>query len=83
VYGLSEEVVHLSARNKDIRLHLGEVMGQAFGDIGGAGGHPAAAAAKINLGLFEGAKDKESLLKLAEEAITDRFLKAIGMAEKK
>ena len=82
VYGLSEEVAHLSARNKDIRLHLGEVMGQAFGDIGSAGGHPTAAAAKINLGLFEGAKDKESLLKLAEEAITDRFLKAIGMAEK-
>lgn len=83
VYGLSEDVVHLSARNKDIRLHLGEIMEQAFGDIGGAGGHPTAAAAKINLGLFEGAKDKDSLLKLAEEAITGRFLNAIGVEVKK
>ena len=83
VYGLSKDVVHISARNKDIRINLGGVMGQAFGEIGEAGGHATAAAAKIKLGLFGGAKDKESLLKLAEEAITDRFLKVAGIEEKK
>jgi len=82
VYGLSKKVVHISARNKDIRINLGDALEQAFGDIGEAGGHPTAAAAKINLGLFGSAKDKESLLKLAEEAITDRFLKVVGIEEK-
>jgi len=82
VYGLSKDVVHISARNKDIRINLGDAMDKAFGDIGEAGGHPTAAAAKINLGLFGSSKDKESLLKLAEEAITDRFLKVVGIEEK-
>ncbi|MFB0520062.1 MAG: DHH family phosphoesterase [Desulfatiglandales bacterium] len=83
VYGLSEDVVHISARNKDTRINLGDAMGQAFGGIGEAGGHSTAAAATINLGLFGSAKDKEPLLKLAEEAITDRFLKVIGIDDKK
>jgi nanoRNase/pAp phosphatase (c-di-AMP/oligoRNAs hydrolase) len=82
VYGLSKDVVHISGRNKDIRINLGEAMGTAFGDIGEAGGHSTAAAAKVNLGLFGSSKDKESLLKLAEEAITDRFLKVVGIEEK-
>jgi nanoRNase/pAp phosphatase (c-di-AMP/oligoRNAs hydrolase) len=82
VYGLSKEVVNISARNKDIRINLGDAMGTAFGDIGEAGGHSTAAAAKINLGLFGSSKDKDSLLKLAEEAITDRFLKVVGIEEK-
>jgi len=82
VYGLSADVVHISARNKDIRINLGDAMKNAFGDIGEAGGHPTAAAAKINLGLFGSSKDKESLLKLAEEAITYRFLKEVGIEEK-
>ncbi|NVL91600.1 MAG: NAD-binding protein [Desulfobacterales bacterium] len=82
VYGLSEDVVHISGRNKDTRINLGEAMGQAFGEIGEAGGHASAAAAKINLGLFGSAKDKGPLLRLAEEAITDRFLKVIGIGDK-
>jgi nanoRNase/pAp phosphatase (c-di-AMP/oligoRNAs hydrolase) len=83
VYGLTKDVVHISARNRDIRINLGEAMEVAFGDIGEAGGHPTAAAAKINLGLFGDAKDKGLLLKLAEEAVTDRFLKVVGVEEKK
>jgi nanoRNase/pAp phosphatase (c-di-AMP/oligoRNAs hydrolase) len=79
VYGLAKDVVNISGRNKDIRINLGEAMETSFGDIGEAGGHPTAAAAKINLGLFGDAKDKGSLLKLAEEAITDRFLKVVGV----
>jgi len=82
VYGLSEDVVHISGRNKDTRINLGDAMGQAFGEIGEAGGHASAAAAKINLGLFGSAKDKGPLLRLAEEAITDRFLKVIGIGDK-
>jgi nanoRNase/pAp phosphatase (c-di-AMP/oligoRNAs hydrolase) len=82
VYGIGKDVIHISARNSDIRLNLGEAMNKAFGDIGQAGGHATAAAAKISLGLFGSVKDKTSLLKLAREAVTDRFLKVVGAGEK-
>lgn len=82
VYGLAKDVIHVSGRNKDIRINLGEVMEKAFGDIGEAGGHARAAAAKIPLGLFGSATDKDALLKLANEAIIDRFLKALGVEKK-
>jgi len=83
VYGVGDGVVHVSARNSDVRVNLGEVMEKAFVDIGQAGGHASAAAAKIPLGLFGGVKDKDALLKLAEEAVTHRFFKVIGVTEKK
>ena len=82
VYGLAKDVIYVSGRNKDIRIHLGEVMERAFGEIGEAGGHARAAAAKIPLGLFGSVTDKDTLLKLANEAIIDRFLKALGMKKK-
>lgn len=82
VYGIAKDVVHLSARNRDIRINLGEAMQAAFGDIGQAGGHSTAAAGKIPLGLFGGVKDKSSLLRLVEDAVKDRFLKAVGADEK-
>lgn len=83
VYGIAKDVVHMSARNRDIRINLGEAMQAAFGDIGQAGGHSTAAAGKISLGLFGGVKDKSSLLRLVEDAVKDRFLKAVGADEKK
>ncbi|MBU2559774.1 NAD-binding protein [archaeon] len=82
VYGIAKDVVHMSARNRDIRINLGEAMQKAFGDIGQAGGHSTAAAGKIPLGLFGGVKDKSSLLRLVEDAVKDRFLKAVGAEEK-
>ena len=82
VYGIAKDVVHISSRNRDIRINLGEAMNTAFGDIGQAGGHSTAAAAKIPLGLFGEVKDKSSLLRLVEDAVKDRFLKAVGADEK-
>ncbi|NOZ76531.1 MAG: potassium transporter TrkA [Euryarchaeota archaeon] len=82
VYGIGKDVVHISARNRDIRLNLGKVMEMAYGDIGQAGGHATAAAAKIPLGLFGSVKNKEALLRLAEEAVADRFFEIVGVEEK-
>ncbi len=82
VYGIAKDVVHISSTNRDIRINLGEAMTAAFGDIGQAGGHSTAAAAKISLGLFGGVRDKGSLLRLVEDAVQDRFLKAVGAGEK-
>jgi nanoRNase/pAp phosphatase (c-di-AMP/oligoRNAs hydrolase) len=83
VYGIANEVIHISGRNRDVRINLGEVMQRAFGDIGQAGGHAHAAAAKISLGLFGSVKDKKTLLRLAEEAVVDRFFKTLGIGKGK
>ncbi len=82
VYGIGKDVIYISGRNKDIRINLGDVMHRAFGNIGQAGGHATAAAAKIPLGLFGIVKDKTSLLKLVEEAISGRFFEVVGIEEK-
>jgi nanoRNase/pAp phosphatase (c-di-AMP/oligoRNAs hydrolase) len=81
VFGMTEDKIHLSARSKDIRMNIGEVIQRAFGDIGSAGGHQRMAAAQIPLGIFMGIKDKATLLKLADEAITRRFLATVGVEE--
>ncbi|NLI62392.1 MAG: potassium transporter TrkA [Methanosarcinaceae archaeon] len=79
IYGVVGDSISVSARNDDIRVQLGDVMRQAFGE--NAGGHSNSAGAKIPLGLFSDAKDKGTLLKLIEESVTKRFLNAIGVRE--
>jgi nanoRNase/pAp phosphatase (c-di-AMP/oligoRNAs hydrolase) len=81
VFGVGEDSIHLSARNKDIRIHIANVLSRAFSDIGSAGGHPTAAGASIPLGVFAGVKDKQILLKLVEEAVLKRFFAAVGVEE--
>ena len=82
VFGLGEDQIFLSGRSKDIRLNIGNVMSDAFGDIGSAGGHSTIAAAQVPLGLFSGVKDKETLMELSEDAILKRFFRAIGVEKK-
>ncbi|WP_081476786.1 DHH family phosphoesterase [Methanocella conradii] len=79
VFGIIDDRIVISARSKDIRVNIGDVVQKAFGDIGSAGGHHKTAAAQIPLGLFSGVKDRAILLKLAEEAVTRRFLSAVGI----
>jgi len=79
VYGITDQNIIISARNKDIRLHLGNVMAEAFGSIGEAGGHATMAAAMIPLSYFSMAKDKEGLLALIIDPILKRFSEIVGL----
>ena len=79
IFGMNDEKIHLSARSKDVRVNIGEVMKQAFGDIGSAGGHSNAGAAQIPLGVFTGVRDRTTLLHLIEEVVTRRFYAEIGV----
>jgi nanoRNase/pAp phosphatase (c-di-AMP/oligoRNAs hydrolase) len=79
VFGIIDDNICVSARNNDIRIHLGDIMRQAFG--ANAGGHPTAAGAKIPLGVFSFAKDKQILQKLVEESVFKRFLTAMGIED--
>ncbi|CAB3287252.1 Kef-type K+ transport systems (NAD-binding component fused to domain related to exopolyphosphatase) [Methanocaldococcus lauensis] len=77
VFGIVGDEIHISARTKDLRLNLGEILNKAFG----GGGHQTAAAAKIPLGIFKAVSDKEALRKLVEEAIRTKILEVIGIKE--
>ncbi|MGI6504578.1 MAG: DHH family phosphoesterase [Candidatus Methanoculleus thermohydrogenotrophicum] len=79
VYGISDQNIVMSARNKDIRLHLGNVMAEAFGEIGEAGGHSTMAAAMIPLSYFSMVKEKETLLDLIIDPILKRFTNIVGL----
>lgn len=79
-FGVSEDRIFISGRTNDIRINLGEVMKEAFGDEY-AGGHATAAAAQIPLGVFSAAKDRQTLLRLVNESVVKKFLKVVGVEE--
>jgi nanoRNase/pAp phosphatase (c-di-AMP/oligoRNAs hydrolase) len=78
IFGLGEDTIYVSGRSRDDRINIGKILGDAFG-ADKAGGHAMLAGAQIPLGVFSGTKDKQTLLKLADEAIVKRFLTVIGM----
>ncbi|MFO7966211.1 MAG: DHH family phosphoesterase [Archaeoglobaceae archaeon] len=79
VFGVVKERVYISARNKDVRINIGDILTQIFGEVGSAGGHAHSAGGQIPLGIFGGASDKEAINKLITEAIKKRFLSAVGI----
>ncbi|HIH45460.1 MAG TPA: potassium transporter TrkA [Candidatus Methanoperedenaceae archaeon] len=78
VFGLAENNIYLSARSKDVRVNVGRIVAEAFGEAYG-GGHPTFAGAQIPLGVFATAKDKETLMRLADEAVSKRFAAVLGI----
>lgn len=83
VYGITDTSIILSARNKDIRLHVGDVMKEAFSGIPGAsaGGHATMAALSIPLNAFSLVKDKEELLSMIIDPVLSNFMKLVGISE--
>lgn len=83
VYGITDTAIICSGRNRDIRLHLGDVMKEAFSKIPGAsaGGHATMAALSIPLSAFVLAKDKEALLDMISDAILSHFEKSVGISK--
>jgi nanoRNase/pAp phosphatase (c-di-AMP/oligoRNAs hydrolase) len=79
VYGISDEAIVMSARNRDVRTHIGNVLREAFGDIGDAGGHPSMAAATIPLSYFSRVRDKDGLLALIMDPLIGRFRSIVGL----
>lgn len=79
IYGISDEAIIISARNRDVRLHIGNVLQEAFGGMGDAGGHPTMAAATIPLSFFNLVKSKEDLLSLIMEPLISRFKDIVGL----
>ncbi|WP_226010275.1 DHH family phosphoesterase [Halomicrobium salinisoli] len=78
VYGVKKGTIYASARARGTDLDVGEVLRDAFGRIGSAGGHADMAGAQITLGVLDSIEDRdESLHEIVRSVVDERFLEAI------
>ncbi|HVL86953.1 MAG TPA: DHH family phosphoesterase [Candidatus Thermoplasmatota archaeon] len=78
VFGIVDDVIHMSARSNDVRINLGEQMEKAFGKQN-AGGHAQSAGGQIKLGIFGNVEDHDALLRLAKDAVRKQFFRIVGI----
>ncbi len=83
VFGIVDDTIHLAAQSKDIRMNIGNVLDDAFSEMGEAAGHSTQATAEVPLGIFGGLEgseeNRETLLNLAGEAVTRKLFDAMGV----
>lgn len=85
VFAIEEEQITLSARSKDIRLNIRDLVEEAFAEAGETVGHSTDATVTIPLGIFTGIEpsddNRETLLRLTEEAVRKKLFSAMGVDE--
>ncbi|WP_276259783.1 DHH family phosphoesterase [Haloglomus litoreum] len=81
IFGIVENCLELSGRTTDSRIHVGEVLAEAFDDVGSAGGHREMAGGRVPLGLFADASADERLVGFVEGIVTDRLVEAMNLPE--
>ena len=82
VFGIVNEAIHLSGRSPDPRVHIGDVLEDAFDDVGGAGGHHSMAGGEIPLGIFaDYTADDPQLLDIVERVITSRLVAELNLTD--
>ncbi|SFS06965.1 nanoRNase/pAp phosphatase, hydrolyzes c-di-AMP and oligoRNAs [Halomicrobium zhouii] len=83
VFALADDTIYLAARSKDIRMNIGKVLHDAFGEMGDTAGHSTDASVEIPLGIFTGIETSEdsrdTLLALTEEAVRTKLFEAMGV----
>ncbi|WP_435194657.1 DHH family phosphoesterase [Natronomonas sp. EA1] len=83
VFAIADENIYLTARSKDIRMNIGNVLQDAFGGIGEVVGHSTDASVEIPLGIFTGLEgggsNRDTLLDLTEEAVRSKLFQAMGV----
>ena len=82
VFGIVDDAVQISARSPDPRVHAGNVLNEAFGDVGSGGGHHDVAGGEIPLGIVaDFTSDDAQLLDILEEIITARLVAELNLSE--
>jgi nanoRNase/pAp phosphatase (c-di-AMP/oligoRNAs hydrolase) len=82
VFGVVGSDVHLSARSTDPRVNVGEMLSDAFGDVGDAGGHANMAGGRLPLGLFSDAVGGQTaLLDIVTRLVTRRVFREMGLED--
>ncbi|WP_276271931.1 DHH family phosphoesterase [Haloarcula litorea] len=83
VFAIADDTIYLAARSKDIRMNIGKVLSDAFGDMGETAGHSTDASVEIPLGIFTGLDtsddNRDTLLELTEEAVKRKLFEAMGV----
>ena len=83
VFAIADDTIYLAARSKDIRMDIGKVLEDAFGEIGETAGHSTDASVEIPLGIFTGIEvsddNRDTLLELTREAVTKKLFEAMGV----
>jgi nanoRNase/pAp phosphatase (c-di-AMP/oligoRNAs hydrolase) len=78
VHGIADGRIYISARSRDPGLDLGELLRDAFGQIGSAGGHADMAGAQITLGVLDAVEDRaDSLTEIVDAVVTGRIIEAL------
>jgi nanoRNase/pAp phosphatase (c-di-AMP/oligoRNAs hydrolase) len=77
VYGVVEGTINVSARSRDVRVHLGKTMEEVFGPNKG-GGHAHMAGAQIPVDVFVEIQSEEEFLNSVQRALDQKFLRAFG-----
>ncbi len=72
VYGIEGDMVYISGRTSDVRLHIGKTMEELYGNIGSAGGHPTSGGGRIPLDAFDEDKDNKKALRGEMDRIIGR-----------
>jgi nanoRNase/pAp phosphatase (c-di-AMP/oligoRNAs hydrolase) len=82
VFAIADGVIHLTARSKDVRMDIGRVLEDTFGETGEVAGHSTEATAQIPLGIFTGIEvsedNQETLLELTEDAVKTKLSEEMG-----
>ncbi|MGM0717845.1 MAG: DHH family phosphoesterase [Halobacteriota archaeon] len=82
VFGIIHDAIHLSARSPDPRIHVGDVLREAFEDVGSAGGHHDVAGGEIPLGIFaDYTTDDAQLLVIVKQVITARLVAGFKLSD--
>ena len=83
VFGICDDRIFLSARSKDIRMNIGNILQDAFSGIDEPGGHSTQGDVEIPLGIFTGIEtnddNRDTLLQLTEEAVCKKLFRAMGV----
>lgn len=80
VYGIIDDVIRLSGRSIDPRVHMGETLEEGFDELGAVGGHHDMAGGRIELGLFaDEGEDADELLEFVGGRLTRRFFDALNL----
>ncbi|WP_435346609.1 DHH family phosphoesterase [Haloarchaeobius sp. HRN-SO-5] len=83
VFGIIDDEVELSGRSADSRVHIGDTLQDAFGDVGSAGGHREMAGGTVPLGLFSDySDDDDRLVEMVEQIVTRRLVEAMNLTER-
>lgn len=80
VYGIEEDAVHASARARPTMqgIDLADIMREAYGPIGTAGGHQEMAGAQIPLGMLATTEEHDdALIDVVREVIDERFFETV------